>query len=122
VRVEAPAQPPRYLYRGGSGTPHNLVPRLSDMDGLSTFDTLERAARPGEKAQVIDPSRLKTLLAYADPADPGHYALRPGDNAPLLRAWAATKEAQRERQDRFLHPLTEEVAAAIVREARRPRW
>jgi hypothetical protein len=71
---------------------------------------------------VIDSSLLKSLVAHQDPADPGHYALRPGDERELLEAWAATKEAQRYAQDRFLHPLTEEVAAAIVGEARRPRW
>jgi hypothetical protein len=97
------------------------VPRPTDKDGLSTFDGMERAAEPGEKVQIIDPSRLRVLIAFPDPLDPSHFALRPGDDAELLREWAETKDAQRSEPDRFLHPLTREVFEARVGETKRPR-
>jgi hypothetical protein len=51
------------LYRRGSKFPDNLCPRPGlELDGLSTFDTLERAVDPGEKAQVIDTDKLKNTV------------------------------------------------------------
>jgi hypothetical protein len=51
------------VYRGGSATARNLTPRPGiDTTGLSTFDSLEAAAAPGEKAQVSDVSLLKPPL------------------------------------------------------------
>ena len=60
------------LYRRGSKFPDNLCPRPGlDGDGLSTFDSLERAVDPGEKAQVIDTGKLQTLLAVPSQPPPG---------------------------------------------------
>jgi hypothetical protein len=48
------------VYRRGSKFSDNLTPRPGiDTDGLSTFETLEQAANPGEKAQVIDTTKLR---------------------------------------------------------------
>jgi hypothetical protein len=103
------------LYRRGSKFPDNLCPWPGlDLDGLSTFDTLERAVDPGEKAQVIDTDKLKTLLAL--PAEPpaGHVCLTPRD-AEVLAEWAATRGTG------AVHPLTAEVLAAIVDTVRKSR-
>jgi hypothetical protein len=101
------------LYRRGSKFPDNLCPRPGlDLDGLSTFDSLERAVDPGEKAQVIDTDKLKTLLAV--PAEPplGHVCLTPADTQALTE-WAATRGTG------TVHSLTLEVLAAIVDTVRR---
>jgi hypothetical protein len=59
---------PQLVYRGGSRTPTNLTPRPGvDTTGLSTFETLEQAVGPGQKAQVIDTMRLRSLCAVCDP-------------------------------------------------------
>lgn len=79
-------------YRGGSATPGNLTPRPGiDPDGLSTFNNLKSAAAPGNKAQVIDISRLPTpLQAIFDNSPPGHISIRPSDLS-LIPEWAATR-------------------------------
>jgi hypothetical protein len=101
------------VYRRGSKFPDNLCPRPElDLDGLSTFDTLERAVEPGEKAQVIDTSKLRSLMAVAAEPPPGHVCLTPGD--PMLVAqWAATRGSG------LVHPLTQDVLNAIVDTVRR---
>jgi len=100
------------LYRRGSKFPDNLCPRPGlDGDGLSTFDSLERAVDPGEKAQVIDTGKLQTLLAVPSQPPPGHVCLTSGD--PQL--WAATRGTG------TVHRLTQEVLSAIVDTVRRPQ-
>ena len=103
------------LYRRGSKFPDNLCPRPGlDVDGLSTFDSLDRAVDPGEKAQVIDTSKLKTMLAVPTEPPPGHVCLTPGD-AQSLAEWAATRGTG------VVHPLTTELLSAIVDTVRRPK-
>jgi hypothetical protein len=103
------------VYRGGSNTPKNLTPRPGiDSSGLSTFDSLEGAVEPGGKAQVIDVSRLKTLVARPDAPPPGHVSLAPKDLG-LVEEWAATRGMQ------TVHPYTQEIIEAIVGEVRRPK-
>jgi hypothetical protein len=71
---------PKIVYRGGSRTPDNLTPRPGlDIQGLSTFETLELTVQPGGKAQVVDLSRLQApLVGVADAPPPGHVSIRPG--------------------------------------------
>jgi RHS repeat-associated protein len=105
------------VYRGGSRTDDNLTPRpgrdtQGEKRGLSTWDSLDKAARPGEKAQVIDPSKLSRLETHRQ-AD-GHVSIRPATQAEL-DAWAATRGSGQG------HPSTDEVRGAIVGEVRRPQ-
>jgi hypothetical protein len=104
------------VYRGGSDTPTNLTPRPGiDTTGLSTFDNLETAVKPGGKAQVIDVSRLKPpLQAISDPSPPGHVSIAPS-NPVLLEEWAATRGTE------TIHPLTQIVKDAIIGVVWRPR-
>lgn len=103
---------PRYVFRGGSDKPDNLTPRTKDTDGLSTFDTLEAATPPGGKAQVIDTSRLRCLVACPDGG--GHVSIRPRN--PLdLADWMSARGTRR------VHPLTRELQDAIVDVRRRPK-
>ena len=122
----------RLVYRGGSPTDDNLTPRPDrDIDGrsgqapgLSTWETLEHAAIPGGKAQVIDLDALKMPLA-AFPDDPtrggsvGHLSIAPVDSTGAidlgqLRDWASSRGGGTP------HPLL--IRDAIVdANARRPR-
>lgn len=103
---------PRHVSRGGSDKPDNLTPRAKDTNGLSTYDTLEAATPPGGKAQVIDTSRLRCLIACPDGG--GHVSIRPRN--PLdLADWMAARGTGR------THPLTRELQDAIVDVRRRPK-
>lgn len=105
------------VYRRGSKYADNLTPRPGmDSDGLSTFDSLERAVGPGEKAQVIDTSKLRLLTAVRNEPPPGHVSLTlvPADPR-LLAAWAATRGTG------AVHPLTQDILDAIVDTVRRPK-
>lgn len=109
----------KLVYRGGSDSADNLTPRPGkDTDagdpkrGLSTFDSLEKALRPGEKAQVIDTSKLTSCGAHCTPD--GHVSLRPGTQEEL-EAWAKTRGTG------DVHPLTKEVKEAVVGTVKRPQ-
>jgi RHS repeat-associated protein len=102
------------VYRGGSRTEDAFTPR-PDKDvpgGISTFDTIEKAARPGEKVQVIDTSLLKELEAVPDSSS-GHVSIRPGNDTQLLKEWAGTKKTGN------THRLTLELLNAVVNTVRR---
>jgi hypothetical protein len=105
------------VYRRGSKFPDNLTPRLGiDLDGLSTFDTLDKAVAPGGKAQVIDTSKLQRLTAVPTDDPPGHVALMPVPaDVNLMQAWASTRGSE------TIHPLTQEILDAIVDTVRRPK-
>ncbi len=106
---------PQLVYRGGSATPANMTPRPDlDLDGLSTFDSLEAAVRPGGKAQVIDTTKLRSLCATCTPPPPGHVSISAGD-AAANASWAATRGSE------SIHPATKEVMDAIVDTVRRPK-
>lgn len=103
------------LYRRGSKFPDNFTPRPGiDVDGLSFFDSLEKAADPGEKAQVIDADRLRSLTGTPSEPPPGHVTLSPND-VTRLSEWAATRGTG------AIHPLTQEILDAIVDTVRRPK-
>jgi hypothetical protein len=105
------------VYRRGSKFSDNLTPRPGiDLDGLSTFDSLERAVKPGEKAQVIDTEKLQNLTAILNEPPPGHVSLTlvPGDSQ-MLEAWARTRGTG------VIHPLTREILDAIVDTVRRTK-
>lgn len=83
------------------------------MDGLSAFETLEAAVDPGAKAQVIDLTRLSTLVARVDPD--GHVSIQPPGLVGLAE-WQAARAAPE-----VGHRWTREVLEAVVEEVRRPR-
>lgn len=110
------------VYRGGSRTPQNMTPRPNiDNQGLSTFETLEQAVKPGDKAQIIDLSLLQApLVAVPDAPPEGHVSIRPG--AALTPAalrntaeWAATRGTP------TIHPYTQSVIDAVIDEKKRPK-
>jgi hypothetical protein len=105
---------PTVVFRGGSGTADNLTPRpVKDADGLSTFTTLEAAAPPGGKAQVIDTTKLSNLQAIPN-SPPGHVSIAPKDMTQM-GPWAATRGTGE------THSLTEEIQRAIIGEVKRPK-
>lgn len=67
------------LYVNGTATANNLTPRLVDENGLSAFDTLERATPPGGKAQCFEVACLSEggLGAFRDEPPEGHVSIRP---------------------------------------------
>jgi RHS repeat-associated protein len=107
------------LYRSGSDTDNNLTPKEKDRDsGVSTFDTIERAALPGEKYQIIDPSRLVELEAFKDNPITGHHSIRPRNPAvreALMDEWIKSRESGTP------HRLTIELRGAIVGSGKRPK-
>jgi len=112
--VSATESTPSIVYRGGSNTTKNLTPRpILDPNGLSTYDSLEAAVAPGEKAQLIDTRKLTTLKAIAD-SPPGHVSITPGSTA-AVEVWAATRGTV------TVHEWTQEVIDAIVGQVRRPK-
>lgn len=105
---------PNLVYRGGSRSMDNLTPRPGqDPTGLSTFDRPELAARPGEKVQVIDTTRLTKVRAYPDPPPDGHVSLR--RDLSEIPDWAATRGTGQE------HELTTDIKSALVDEFRLPK-
>lgn len=105
------------LYRGGSATNSNLTPRPGkDTDGLTAWNSVFSATKPGGKAQVIDPSLFVNLQAVYTPqhGGVGHYSITSG-NAATDAQWAATRGGE------VPHPLTLELRAAIITEVRLPK-
>jgi hypothetical protein len=124
----------RLVYRSGSAREDNLTPRPGkdtvgkpgQAPGLSTFNSLELAVLPGEKAQVIDLDLLEIPLhGYADQpglegAVDGHVSIAPARpdgslDQGLLAEWAATRNSG------ATHMLTELVKNALVETIKRPR-
>jgi hypothetical protein len=132
VAVRAPeggaGAAPVVVYRGGARTPANLTPRPGvDVEGLSTYTTLELAVRPGGKAQVIEVSRLKQggLSAVPDASPAGHVSIRPGveltpEVQQAIRAWAGTRPGALADPAAPMHPYTRAIWEAIISEAKRP--
>jgi hypothetical protein len=105
---------PDFVYRGGSDTPGNLTPRPGkDTDGLSTFTTPEKAARPGGKVQKIDTSKLDNVCV-GECSPSGHVSLSAGSTEATAE-WAATRGSA------TVHPLTQEVQGAIVETIKLPK-
>ncbi|MFC7623789.1 polymorphic toxin-type HINT domain-containing protein [Microlunatus sp. GCM10028923] len=96
---------PKYVYRGGSATDDALTPKPKDVDGLSTFDTPQRAAPHGGKVQKIDTDKLEDLDAV--PNGTGHVSLIP-KNRDELGPWMESRGSGTP------HPLTQEIQGAIV--------
>jgi RHS repeat-associated protein len=104
------------VYRGGPPTPKNFTPRPGiDKDGLSTFDTPDLAAKPGDKVQVIDPTKLKNLFARKDDSPPGHVTITPKDPSQA-GPWADSRPGLD--QGGPIHPLTQELLDAVVDQIR----
>ena len=102
------------MFRGGGNTDTNLTPRPGkdtegEKRGLSTFDTPEKAARPGEKVQEIDVAKLgPDLEAFKTPD--GHVSIRPKDDSKL-GDWASQRGQPND--------LTDQVRQGRVGEAKR---
>ena len=105
---------PKKTFRGGSATDNNLTPRPQDVEGLSTFDNLEAATKPGGKAQLIDTSKLNELEAVADAPPAGHVSIRPKDKT-RMQEWIDSRDAPEP------HPFTQEVRNAIIETVKRPK-
>jgi hypothetical protein len=116
------------VYRKGSASPDNCTPRLGkdtagapgQAPGLSTFETVELKA--GERAQIIDLGQLNAPLRGI-PDDPrlggieGHVSIVPVDgtgniDSRGLQDWAVSRGTG------SIHPFTQIVRDAIVREVR----
>ena len=117
------------LFRSGPRTPKNFTPRL-DVDtvsrsgstpGLSLYDSREAFGVPGTvKFQIIDTDRLgPSLRAFPDDPDTGgiagHWCIAPVDELGSVDTMAL-KEWAESRITGTLHPYTEIVFRAIVRE------
>jgi hypothetical protein len=96
------------IYRAGAGTPLNMTPRSTDLDGLSAFK--EAPSTPGCKYQVIDTSKLKSLHAFCDDDTTGHFCIVPHDMSKM-KEWIDTR-------GKATHPFTEELLNAIVAQHR----
>ena len=108
------------VYRVGSSTDNNLTPRPGkDTEGpkrgLSTFETLEEAARPGGKAQEIETDNLSNLDAIQNGSGSNtHVSIRP-ERQEQLEEWAAARGSDE------THAYTAEVRSAITQEVRREK-
>jgi hypothetical protein len=80
---------------------------------VHTFDNLS-AATPGGKAQVIDTTRLRCLLACPDAPPPGHVSIRPR-NPTDLEDWMAARGTG------TTHAFARELQDAIVDVVWRPK-
>src|SRR5262249_58614576 len=111
---------PKIVYGGASRLPDNLTPRRGlDIQGLSTFETLELTVRPDGKAQVIDLSRLQApLVGVPDAPSPGHVSICPG-LALTPEVLHSTAEWASSRGTGILHPYTQALMEAIIGEVRR---
>jgi RHS repeat-associated protein len=81
----------KYIYRGGPPSNGNLTPRLTDLDGLSTFTTANEAkAKLGVPiATKISVNSLRSLGLQVE-YHGTHASIRPA-TAKELAAWAASK-------------------------------
>lgn len=66
------------LYINGSKSANNLTPRLTETDGLSSYDSIEAGIKPGGKGQCFDVACLSEGgLGAFKTGPPGHYSIRP---------------------------------------------
>ena len=110
-----PSNPvPEFLFRGGSRTDANMTPRPVDATGLSTFDSVDHPFfRPGERVQMIETARFKTLTAFQE-GQPGHWSISPPDRADIA-GWASTRDAAE------VHPLTRELIESVLKTVKKPK-
>lgn len=123
----------RLVYRGGPATMVNLTPRVGkdtigrpgQAPGLSVFDSLERAASPGTKAQVIDLDLLQPPLR----GFPDDVALGGSEGQLAIAPATATGEVDLVRLEEWagwrlsgqVHEFTRLVDLAVVGMEKRPR-
>jgi hypothetical protein len=110
-----PANPiPEFLFRGGTRSEANMTPRPVDTTGLSTFDSLEHPFfRPGERVQMIETARFKTLTAFQE-GQPGHWSISPPDRADVA-GWARSRDSVE------VHPLTHELIESVLKTVKKPK-
>uniref|UniRef100_UPI0029317904 RHS repeat-associated core domain-containing protein n=1 Tax=Pedobacter miscanthi TaxID=2259170 RepID=UPI0029317904 len=101
----------KYIYRGGAPTNSNLTPRLTDLDGLSTFTTAAQAkAKLGVKIVTkISVNSLRNLGLQVDYKG-SHASIRPA-TAKELAEWSATKAGLAEGGN--THINTKKVQASV---------
>ena len=110
-----PANPiPDFLFRSGSASESNMTPRPVDTTGLSTFDSVNHPFfRPGDRIQMIETDRFKTLTAFQE-GQPGHWSISPPDRADIA-GWASTRGSAE------VHPLTRELIDSVLKTVKKPR-
>lgn len=93
------------LYINGSKTANNLTPRLTDTEGLSSWNTIDRGIDVGGKGQCISAACLADggLGAFKS-GEPGHFDIRPLDQGGL-DAWLAARAAGTEVESPFTQYL-----------------
>ena len=89
----------------------NFTPRSSDGRGLSAFTSLNAISPNAEKVQIIDATRLSSLIVTLDATPKYHVSIAPLDHSEIT-AWAATRGTE------VIHKLTEELRNARVGEMR----
>jgi hypothetical protein len=82
------------LYVNGSRSANNLTPRMTDIDGLSAYDTLQAGVKAGSKGACIEASCLAAggLKAIRTGGE-GHVSIRPTSDAGLA-TWLASRASQ----------------------------
>ncbi|MBB5397172.1 DUF6443 domain-containing protein [Mucilaginibacter sp. AK015] len=100
-----------YIYRGGNPSKSNLTPRVTDIDGLSTFKTagMAKAKAHQKTATKISVNSLRMLGLQVE-YQGQHASIRPA-TAKELAAWAATKA--RVSQGGDSHIYTKIVQASV---------
>ena len=89
------------LYINGSKSANNLTPRLTDADGLSAYNTIDRGIAAGGKGQCINAACLADGgLGAFKTGDLGHYSIRPLTQGGLDE-WLASRVAGTEAESPF---------------------
>jgi hypothetical protein len=84
---------PEKLYVNGSASANNLTPRLTDVDGLSAWDTLAGGVKRGGKGQCFTVACLEAGgMTAAKTGPPGHWSIRPIAGEGLAN-WLASRAA-----------------------------
>lgn len=100
-----------WIFRAGGNTPRNFTPRATDVRGLSAFTSLKALGSNVQKVQIIDTTRLSSLIVTPDVTPKYHVSIAPINHAQIP-GWAATRETD------VVHELTRELRSAIVGEMR----
>ena len=127
---------PAVLYISGGNTANNFTPRnvkkeddtYKDIDGASSFDSLERAVRPVGTAQTIDTAKLGPSLetVYTPPPE-GHWSIRPKDDNAACEKMIAWIESRENWDDPKVpaegqtHAFTDALLAARTGSKKRPK-
>jgi hypothetical protein len=105
-------RPPAFLYRRGARTPKAVTPRHGkDADGLTAWETYDRAKEGSGRVFRIVVAKLKLLEVVPTEPPEGHWSILPVDRA-RLEEWMDSRDAQPENQEDW-HAFTRELFDAI---------